>query len=405
VPVVLLVVLSGKISQPSLMVLTALLWGCGLIVYVTSQYLYEREVNIERVGGRFAGLKRMFFRLVKSVPWLGKRRRPFKALRGVSFEIKTGMFGLLGPNGAGKSTLMRIVTGILEQSYGCIRVNGLDTRVYREELQGLIGFLDDFEKISKQRSLGLRAWQKIVGQALIGIGFSVAALHFADRNGLTPASTRISFARDSAINLAFAGSVIGLILFILWANFLITAWSNAVNLTDGLDGLAIMPVVLVAGGLSVFAYISGSPNYASYLHQPVLPGVGEMAVFCAAIAGAGLGFLWYNAHPALVFMGDVGALSLGAALATIAVAIRQELVFALMGGIFVAEALSVMIQVISYKTRGKRVFRMAPLHHHFELGGWTEVNVVIRFWIIAGLCVIAGLGLFYAEYLRQLIFG
>ena len=163
VPVVLLVVLSGKISQPSLMVLTALLWGCGLIVYVTSQYLYEREVNIERVGGRFAGLKRTFFRLVKSVPWLGKRRRPFKALRGVSFEIKTGMFGLLGPNGAGKSTLMRIVTGILEQSYGCIRVNGLDTRVYREELQGLIGFLPQEFGTYEQMS----SWEFLDYQAIL----------------------------------------------------------------------------------------------------------------------------------------------------------------------------------------------------------------------------------------------
>ena len=163
VPVVLLVVLSGKISQPSLMVLTALLWGCGLIVYVTSQYLYEREVNIERVGGRFAGLKRMFFRLVKSVPWLGKRRRPFKALRGVSFEIKTGVFGLLGPNGAGKSTLMRIVTGILEQSYGCIRVNGLDTRVYREELQGLIGFLPQEFGTYEQMS----SWEFLDYQAIL----------------------------------------------------------------------------------------------------------------------------------------------------------------------------------------------------------------------------------------------
>ena len=162
VPAVLLVVLSGKISQPSLMVLTALLWGCGLIVYVTSQYLYEREVNIERVGGRFAGLKRTFFRLVKSVPWLGERRRP-KALRGVSFEIKTGMFGLLGPNGAGKSTLMRIVTGILEQSYGCIRVNGLDTRVYREELQGLIGFLPQEFGTYEQMS----SWEFLDYQAIL----------------------------------------------------------------------------------------------------------------------------------------------------------------------------------------------------------------------------------------------
>jgi len=256
---------------------------------------------------------------------------------------------------------------------------------------GLIGFLDDFEKISKQRSLGLRAWQKIVGQALIGVGFSVAALHFADRNGLTPASTRISFARDSAINLAFAGSVVGLILFILWANFLITAWSNAVNLTDGLDGLAAFPVVLVAAGLAIFAYASGHAQFAQYLQLPYVAGANEVVIFCTAMCGACLGFLWFNAYPAQVFMGDVGALALGAALGTVAVIVRQEFVLVIMGGLFVVEAVSVMLQVGWYKRTKKRIFLMAPIHHHYEQKGWKETQVVVRFWIITIVLVLIGL--------------
>ena len=252
---------------------------------------------------------------------------------------------------------------------------------------GLIGFLDDFEKISKQRSLGLRAWQKIVGQAIIGVGFSVAALHFADRNGLTPASARISFARDSAINLAFAGSVVGLILFILWANFLITAWSNAVNLTDGLDGLAAGASAMVFGAYTLIGVWQTNQS-CNYGHETMVP------TTC-----------YQNASPAKIFMGDTGSLALGGAVAGLSILTRTEFLAVILGGLFLAEVMSDIIQIVSFKSTGRRVFRMAPLHHHFELGGWTEVNVVIRFWIIAGLCVIAGLGLFYAEYLRQLIFG
>ena len=276
---------------------------------------------------------------------------------------------------------------------------------------GLIGFLDDFEKISKQRSLGLRAWQKIVGQALIGIGFSVAALHFADRNGLTPASTRISFARDSAINLAFAGSVVGLILFILWANFLITAWSNAVNLTDGLDGLAAGASAMVFGAYTLIGVWQTNQS-CNYGHETMVPTTcyqvrdpRDLAMIAAALMGACFGFLWWNASPAKIFMGDTGSLALGGAVAGLSILTRTEFLAVILGGLFLAEVMSDIIQIVSFKSTGRRVFRMAPLHHHFELGGWTEVNVVIRFWIIAGLCVISGLGLFYAEYLRQLIFG
>ena len=276
---------------------------------------------------------------------------------------------------------------------------------------GLIGFLDDFEKISKQRSLGLRAWQKIVGQALIGIGFSAAALHFADRNGLTPGSTRISFARDSAVNLAFAGSVVGLILFILWANFLITAWSNAGNLTDGLDGLAAGASAMVFGAYTLIGVWQTNQS-CNYGHETMVPTTcylvrdpRDLAMIAAALMGACFGFLWWNASPAKIFMGDTGSLALGGAVAGLSILTRTEFLAVILGGLFLAEVMSDIIQIVSFKSTGRRVFRMAPLHHHFELGGWTEVNVVIRFWIIAGLCVIAGLGLFYAEYLRQLIFG
>jgi len=167
--------------------------------------------------------------------------------------------------------------------------------------------------------------------------------------------------------------------------------SNAVNLTDGLDGLAIMPIVMVAGALGIFAYAAGNINYANYLAVPYVPGVGEVAIFCGAIVGAGLGFLWFNTYPAQVFMGDVGSLGLGAALGIIAVVVRQELVLFIMGGIFVLETLSVFMQVISFKLTGKRIFRMAPLHHHFELKGWPEPKVIVRFWIITVVLVLCGL--------------
>lgn len=270
---------------------------------------------------------------------------------------------------------------------------------------GLVGFLDDFEKISKQRSLGLRAWQKIVGQAFIGISFSVLALQFADRNGLTPASTRISFARDSSLDLAFDGAALGLILFIIWANFLITAWSNATNLTDGLDGLAAGSSAMVFGAYTLIGvwqtnqacHYGHADAVATLCYQTRDPR--DLAMVAAALMGACFGFLWWNASPAKIFMGDTGSLALGGALAGLSILTRTEFLAVVLGGLFLAEVMSDVIQIVSFKSTGKRVFRMAPLHHHFELGGWTEVNVVIRFWIVAGVCVVAGLGLFYAEYL------
>jgi phospho-N-acetylmuramoyl-pentapeptide-transferase len=180
-------------------------------------------------------------------------------------------------------------------------------------------------------------------------------------------------------------------LFIVLAYLVIVGSSNAVNLTDGLDGLAILPTVMVSGALAIFAYAAGNAVFSKYLGIPYIPGAGELAVFCGALAGAGLAFLWFNAYPAEVFMGDVGALSLGAALGVVAVIVRQELVLFIMGGVFVVEAVSVMIQVASFKLTGKRVFRMAPLHHHYELKGWKETQVVVRFWIITMLLVLIGL--------------
>jgi phospho-N-acetylmuramoyl-pentapeptide-transferase len=180
-------------------------------------------------------------------------------------------------------------------------------------------------------------------------------------------------------------------VFILFTYLVIVGSSNAVNLTDGLDGLAILPSVMVGGALGVFAYLSGHADFAAYLKIPNLPGVGELIIFCGALVGAGLGFLWFNTYPAQVFMGDVGALSLGAALGVVAVTARQELVLLIMGGVFVAETLSVMLQVASFKLTGKRIFRMAPLHHHFELQGWPEPRVIVRFWIATVILVLVGL--------------
>ena len=184
---------------------------------------------------------------------------------------------------------------------------------------------------------------------------------------------------------------LGVTGFVILTYFVVVGSSNAVNLTDGLDGLAIMPTVLVAGALAVFAYVAGNRVFATYLGLPHIPGAGELVVFCAAMAGAGLGFLWFNAYPAEVFMGDVGALALGAALGMVAVIVRQEIVLFIMGGVFVMETLSVILQVASFKLTGKRVFRMAPLHHHYELKGWKETQVVVRFWIITMMLILAGL--------------
>jgi phospho-N-acetylmuramoyl-pentapeptide-transferase len=265
---------------------------------------------------------------------------------------------------------------------------------------GLVGFLDDYIKISKQRSLGLRAGAKLTGQALVAITFAVLALQFPNQASYTPASLRISVIRDTGIDLGFFGAAIGTVLFVLWAMFMIAAESNGVNLTDGLDGLATGATVAVSGAY-VLIGIWQSNNSCLTKPGPQCYEVRDprdVAVVAACIMGAAFGFLWWNASPAKIFMGDTGSLALGGALAGLAIVSRTELLLVLLGGLFVLITLSVVIQVGFFKLTRRRVFRMAPLQHHFELAGWGEVTIVIRFWIVAGLFVGLGLGVFYAEW-------
>lgn len=245
---------------------------------------------------------------------------------------------------------------------------------------GAVGWVDDYRKVVEKNPRGLPARWKYLWQSVGGLGAAVLLYYLAS----SPAETSllIPFLKDVSIELG--------VLFIVFTYFVIVGSSNAVNLTDGLDGLAILPTVLVGGALGVFAYLSGHSNFSEYLLIPYVPGAGELIIFCGAIVGAGLGFLWFNTYPAQVFMGDVGALSLGAALGVIAVIVRQELVLFIMGGVFVAETVSVILQVASFKLTGRRIFRMAPLHHHFELKGWPEPRVIVRFWIITVVLVLIG---------------
>jgi phospho-N-acetylmuramoyl-pentapeptide-transferase len=247
---------------------------------------------------------------------------------------------------------------------------------------GVIGWVDDYRKVVHRNPKGLSAKAKMGWQSIIALAVGIYLWNVAS----LPAHTELIVPF-----LKFLVFPLPAFLFITLVYFVIVGTSNAVNLTDGLDGLAIMPTVLVSGALAIFAYVAGNAVFSKYLGIPYIPGAGELSIFCGAIAGAGLAFLWFNAYPAEVFMGDVGALALGAALGIVAVIVRQELVLFIMGGVFVVEAVSVMIQVASFKLTGKRVFRMAPLHHHYELKGWKETQVVVRFWIITMLLVLLGL--------------
>jgi phospho-N-acetylmuramoyl-pentapeptide-transferase len=265
---------------------------------------------------------------------------------------------------------------------------------------GIIGFLDDFMKISKQRSLGLRSKEKLAGQIAIGVVFAVLALNFRNDQFRTPASPFISFVRDTHINLAFAGTIGGVLLFVIWANIIIAGTSNGVNLTDGLDGLAAGVSTMVLGAYVLIGIwtqnqnCQTNPGIKCYEVRDSL----DLAVVAAAGMGACFGFLWWNASPAKIFMGDTGSLGLGGLIAGLAICTRTELLVVILAGLFVLEVVSVMAQVASFKLTGKRILRMAPLHHHFELVGWNEDTVVIRFWIIAGLFAALGLGIFYAEW-------
>jgi len=246
---------------------------------------------------------------------------------------------------------------------------------------GAIGYLDDYLKIKKQNSDGLAARLKYCAQSVIGL----LAVLYLYTSASTPQETALVIPFFKDIVLPLGG------LYVILGYFVIVGTSNSVNLTDGLDGLAILPTVLIGAALGVFAYIAGHIEFSSYLAMPFVPGAGEVVVFCGALVGAGLGFLWFNAHPAQVFMGDVGALALGAALGTIAIIVRQEIILFIMGGVFVMETISVILQVASYKLTGKRIFKMAPIHHHFELAGWPEEKIIVRFWIMTVILVLIGL--------------
>ena len=246
---------------------------------------------------------------------------------------------------------------------------------------GAIGGVDDYLKLARDDSKGLSAWQKYSWQSAAAL--AAAAVLYMSAESPTETQLIVPFVKSIALDMG--------LFYIILTYFVIVGTSNAVNLTDGLDGLAILPTVLVAAALIIFAYVAGNVYFARYLAVPYVDGVGEMCVFCGAIVGAGLGFLWFNTYPAQVFMGDIGALALGAALGTVAVVVRQELAFVIMGGVFVMETVSVILQIASFKLTGKRLFRMAPIHHHFELKGWPEPRVIVRFWIITVILVLVAL--------------
>ena len=248
-------------------------------------------------------------------------------------------------------------------------------------IYGLIGWIDDYKKLVKRDPKGLIPRYKYLAQSIAALAVAIYLYNTA-----SPVETQliVPILKNVAIPLGAVG-------YVLLTYFVIVGSSNAVNLTDGLDGLAILPTVMVGGALAVFAYLSGNSVFSGYLGIPYVVGVGELVIFCGALIGAGLGFLWFNTYPAQVFMGDVGALALGAALGILAVLVRQELVLFIMGGVFVMETVSVILQVASYKLTGKRIFRMAPLHHHFELKGWPEPRVIVRFWIVTVILVLVGL--------------
>ncbi len=300
--------------------------------------------------------------------------QPIRELGPDSHQIKAGT-----PTMGGAMILIAIVVSTL--LWADLGNRYIWTVLFVTIAFGLIGFVDDYRKLRDKSSDGLPARWKYLLQSLAALAVGLFLYYSAD----VPANTQlfVPFFKDIAIPLGFG--------FVVLTYFVIVGSSNAVNLTDGLDGLAIMPAVFVATGLGIFAYATGHAVFADYLQIAHVPGVGELAIFCSALAGAGLGFLWFNTYPASVFMGDIGALAVGAALGLVAVAVRQEIVFVVMAGIFVIETLSVILQVTSYKLTGKRIFRMAPIHHHFELKGWPEPKVIVRFWIISVMLVLASL--------------
>lgn len=274
---------------------------------------------------------------------------------------------------------------------------------------GIVGFIDDFIKTHKQRSLGLGGLSKIIGQVVVAVAFAVLAISFPDETGQTPASTNISFLRNTSIDFMQLGAVAGIIVFSLWIVLIVTATSNAVNVTDGLDGLATGASIFAIGSFVVINFwqfnqscyslrLDPAVQYKCYEVRDPL----DLAIIAAAIVGGLIGFLWWNTSPAQIFLGDTGSLALGGALAALAILSQTQLLLIILAGLFVVDTGSVIVQRAYFKiTHGKRIFLMSPIHHHFELKGWAEVTIVVRFWIISGLCVAAGVGLFYFEWLSQ----
>ncbi|MEY4042454.1 MAG: hypothetical protein RL529_21 [Actinomycetota bacterium] len=274
---------------------------------------------------------------------------------------------------------------------------------------GLVGFIDDFIKTHKQRSLGLTGWAKIALQGVVATSFAIMALQFPNERNLTPASTKISFTRDLPIDLMTFGSIIGVVLFIVWIYLLVAGTSNGVNIADGLDGLATGSSIMAIGAYAIIGFWEFNQSCASVVENVAscyeVRDPLDLAVVASALVGALAGFLWWNTSPAQIFMGDTGSLGLGGALASLAILSRTELLLVLIGGIFVIVTGSVIIQRVFFKLTkwktgtGRRVFLMSPLHHHFELKGWAQITVVVRFWIIGGLCVLSGIGIFYINWI------
>ena len=267
---------------------------------------------------------------------------------------------------------------------------------------GFLGFLDDYIKLAKARNLGLNKKGKLLGQAVLAIGFGVLCLLFLNEHGLKPASTKLSFVRDiDTFDIAIGGGIIGTLIFLLFIYILVTAWSNAVNLTDGLDGLAAGTTAIVMAAYSIMTFwqfrnsCASNASVACYQVRDPL----DLSILAACGLGACLGFLWWNAAPAKIFMGDTGSLALGGLVAGLSVTSRTELLMIVIGALFVAETISVVIQVVSFRSTGKRPFRMAPIHHHFENGGWAETTVVVRFWLLTAMFAVAGVSMFYADWL------
>ena len=313
-------------------------------------------------------------------PWMIRRLNYHQIGQSVRDDGPESHFSKAGtPTMGGALILVAIILSTL--LWGDLKNPYIWTVLFVTFIFGAVGWVDDYRKVIEKNSRGLPARWKYFWQSVAGLG----AAFFLYKIAATPAETQLflPFLKNAAFDLGP--------FFIVLTYFVIVGSSNAVNLTDGLDGLAIMPTVMVGSALGIIAYLVGHAEFSKYLFIPYVPGTGELVVFCGAMAGAGLGFLWFNTYPAQIFMGDVGALALGAALGTDAVITRHEIVFFIMGGVFVMETVSVILQVASYKLTGRRIFRMAPIHHHFELKGWPEPRVIVRFWIITVMLVLFGL--------------